>query len=117
MTFRLTTEMLELAYDLLWHTPPFDRWNLPAVEDVDFKVIRSDTVRGDYYKAKNGRHVIRISARCVGTLSNLIETMAHEMVHVHEAKNGTATRSEHNAAFHKYAEQVCRVHRFDPKAF
>ena len=117
VTIRLTRDMLELAYDLLCATPPFDKWNLPAGEDVQFKVTRSDDVRGDYYRDENGRHVIRISSRCNGTLASLIGTMAHEMIHLHESQNCTATRSQHNAAFRKFAEIVCRIHRFDAKAF
>jgi hypothetical protein len=117
MTIRLTRDLLELAYDLLCATAPFDGWNLPAGEDVVFKVIRSDAVRGDYSRDVQGRHVIRISSRCIGTVATLIETMAHEMIHLHEGQNGTATRSEHNAAFRKFADEVCRVHRFDAKAF
>jgi hypothetical protein len=118
MTIRLTPDLLELSYDRLCHTAPFDRWNLPAGEDVDFKVTRSDTARGDYYWCpKRDRHVIRISARCIGTLANLDETMAHEMIHLHQKASGTETSAQHNAAFRKFADRVCRAHKFDPKAF
>jgi len=118
MTLRLTPELLEAAYDLLCHTAPFDRWNLPAGEDVDFKVIRTDDKRGDYFWcAKRKQHVIRISSKCIGTLANLVETMAHEMIHLHEKASGFATSAEHSAAFRKLAAQVCKAHRFDPLAF
>lgn len=115
MTLRLSPELLELTYDLLCHTAPFDRWNLPPGEDVTFKVIKSAALRGDY--CWDGQHTIRISSRSIGTLQTLTETMAHEMIHLHQQANGTVTRGEHNAAFNKFAEQVCKAHKFDPKAF
>lgn len=118
MTVKLTPELLESTYDLLCHTAPFDSWNLPAGEDVDFVVLRTDAKRGDYcWSPKRKRHMIRISSRCHGTLANLVETMAHEMIHLHEKASGLATSAEHSAAFRKLADQVCKVHRFDPLAF
>jgi hypothetical protein len=113
----LTPEMLEASYELLRTTPPFRRWKLPEADDVIFRVIRSEEVRGTFELVK-GRMVISISAKCVGNLHSLNATMAHEMVHlyedtVHNARNDVM----HSATFKRLAKQVCRHHGFDELLF
>lgn len=117
MTVKLTPELLEWAYELVNHTEPFNKWNLPDGHEITFTVTKSASTCGDYTRNADGSHRIRISSRCIGTLPNLIEVMAHEMVHLHQARTGMETRGIHNAAFMKLATQVCRVHKFDPKGF
>ena len=117
MTIKLTPELLEWAYELLNHTEPFDNWNLPDGHEIKFEVTKSAKDCGDYTGYTDGTHRIRISSRCIGTLQKLIEIMAHEMVHLHQATARMETKSQHNAAFYKLAAQVCRIHKFDPKAF
>lgn len=116
MTLPLTPEMLRGAYDLLSTTPPFSKWNLPPSEEVTFRVVRSPNLRG-WYRRENGRHVIAISSRCTGYLVSLLGTMAHEMIHLHEAAAGACTSGMHSAAFNCWAAQVCKYHGFDPKMF
>jgi len=44
--------------------------------------------------------------------------MAHEMVHLHEHHAGMCREDvEHSTAFKRLADQVCKVHGFDPKLF
>jgi len=117
MTVKLTPELLEWAYELVNHTDPFSKWNLPDGHEIEFRVMRGKSVAGDYSRRDDGKHVIRISGRCVGTLSTLLEIMAHEMIHLHQATAKMETKSQHNAAFYKLATQVCKIHKFDPKAF
>lgn len=117
MTLPLHPEMLAAAYDYLRTTPPFSRWKLPTSSEVKFRVVKDPTVRG-WYNTRNGKHIIAISSGCVGFTSNLIETMAHEMVHLHQRSANLETRDvQHNAAFKKLSERVCRFHGFDPKLF
>lgn len=116
MTLPLSPDVLRAAYDYLNVTEPFRRWNLPDGEDVVFKVLRSRVDCGCYWKTR-GRHHIGISAmRTVRTVS-LIETMAHEMVHLYEEITGIAGKAEHGAAFRHIAAIVCRRHGFDPALF
>lgn len=112
----LTPEMLAAAYDYLQTTPPFCNWNLPDSEDVTFKVFRSRTRCADWGKV-NGRHVIRISAHHIKRTNSLMETMAHEMLHVHEDHNNCSGRGMHSAAFVEWAREVCEYHGWDPGLF
>lgn len=120
MTLPLSADILAAAYDYLRTTPPFVRWNLPESEDVKFRVSRRATEFGRYQKV-NGKHTIAMSASSIGQTETLMRYLAHECVHLHleatgmEAKNGGM--NTHNAAFRKFASEVCRVHGFDLKAF
>lgn len=116
MKLVLTVEMLRAAYDLLNITPPFIEWNLPDGEDVIFQVKHYKDTWGTYSKIGK-RHEICISTACMSNLQNLIETMAHEMIHLHERQAKARTANHHSKAFRKWAEQVCSIHGFDPKAF
>ena len=116
MTLPLTPDTLRAAYDYLATTPPFSRWNLPDGEDVVFRVVRSLELRG-WYRLHKGRHVIGVSRNCIGTTDSLMRVMAHEMVHLHEENVGACGSGQHSAAFHRWAGQICRRHRFDPLLF
>lgn len=117
MTLHFTADTLRAAYNFLNETPPFNKWNLPDGEDVEFVVIRSKTDAG-WHKIENGRNVIAASSVCIGRTESLVELMAHEMVHAHQRSMGTETSGvTHNRAFELLAAQVCRHHGFDPKLF
>jgi hypothetical protein len=116
VTLPLTPETLEAAYEYLRTTRPLCTWNLPEGEDVVFRVGRSPDTRG-WYKLEKGRHVITVSARCIGRTDSLMAVMAHEMVHLHEQYADACGSGMHSAAFNKWAAQVCAVHGFDPKLF
>lgn len=118
MTLPLTSDTLAAAYDFLRATPPFNRWNMPAGENVVFKVIRSASLRGRYYFVPaRRRHCIEVSSASIGHTHSLVEVMAHEMIHLHEEQVGAVTRAQHNAAYRKWAARVCAIHGFDPKLF
>lgn len=116
MTLPLTPDMLHAAYEFLKSTPPFSKWNLPDGEDVTFKVSKRSDSFGRHW-IEGDRHVIEASSKLIGHTVTLIELMAHEMIHVHQNDVGMTTSGEHNAAFRKLAERVCKVHGFDPKSF
>jgi len=116
VTLPLTPDTLRAAYDFLNSTPPFNRWNLPDGEDVIFKVVRDRTYQG-WYRKIGKRHAIGISRHFIGQTDPLIRVMGHEMVHLHEEHARALGRGEHSAAFRKWADQVCRIHGFDPKLF
>jgi hypothetical protein len=107
------------AYDYLRTTPPFSRWNLPDSEDVAFKLSRRPREFGRY-QWDGKRHTITASIHGVGHTATLMRFLSHEMVHLYLEKMGWESGGgldTHNAAFRKFATQVCKHHGFDPKAF
>lgn len=116
MTLPLTTETLAAAYDYLVTTPPFSRWNLPPSEDITFRVTRHKDRHGHYCRTGD-KHEIAVSAHVIGRTQSLMEVLAHELVHLHQAHACMETKGQHNAAFVKLAARVCAVHGWDPKLF
>lgn len=114
---RLTPDLLAAAYDLLRHSEPFVRWNLPEPEDVRFGVLRTTRVFGDY--GKSDKHTIRLSAPRHTRLTGILATMAHEMLHLRLAEAGCAKDSRrHGPAFRALASEVCAAHPdFDAASF
>lgn len=112
----LTKDTLRACYDFLNETAPFNRWNLPDGEDVEFRVVR-DAGRFGWYRFEGNRHIIALSAVSIGHTDTLIRIMAHELVHLHEQNSGACSRTEHGPTFRAYAKQVCAAHGFDPRAF
>jgi hypothetical protein len=87
---------------------------MPDGDAVAFRVMRHKDLRGQCFW-DNGRPVIDVSAKNVGHTDNLLQTMAHEMVHIHLDRNGV--RSDHGADFRAGAVAVCRHHGWDVKLF
>lgn len=120
MSLPLSSEMLEACYDFLCTSPPFSGWNMPPGEDVKFFVGKASDCFA-HYQWDGSRHSITVSANSVAHTITLVNSMAHECIHLHlratkqESKRGGPRY--HNAAFKRYAAQVCKHHGFDPKAF
>lgn len=120
MTLPLTAEMLEACYEFLKTTPPFTSWNMADGEDVKFGVSKKLKKTFAQYQWDGERHTVTIAAGSVGHTKTLIESLAHEMIHMHLEENGMESNGGtnfHNAAFRKFAAEVCKHHGFDPKAF
>lgn len=116
MTLPLTPDTLRAAYDFLATTPPFNKWNLPDGDDITFRVAKDRTLFGWHDKRRGKPHLIAISEYLVGQITTLMETMSHEMIHLHEERS--CIRGNHGPAFKKFAEQVCKIHTcFDRKRF
>lgn len=119
MTLPITPEMMAAAYDFLSMTPPFDKWSLPPSEDIAFKVSRSRS-RFGCYQWDGSRHKISVSANSVAYSATLMVTLSHEMIHLHLEElgmDGRGNSNTHSGAFRNLAEEVCKIHGFDPKAF
>ena len=115
---QLTPAILEAAYAYLAETAPFNEWNLPDAEDVDFEVVRSRKRQGRCHNGEgSGRYKIEISERYCSHSNTLLLIMAHEMVHVHEFKNGLDHYWVHGKVFKALAKEVCDAHGFDPGQF
>ena len=115
MTLHLTPAVIVGCYEFLRATPPFDKWKLPEADDVEFRTISAVRLYGEHQIYTTGEHIIYISHRRVGYTRTLMETMAHEMVHVRQAMRGD--RDVHGASFKMMARRVCEYHGFDPMAF
>lgn len=111
----LTPDSLRAAYNYLNETPPFNRWNLPDGDEVEFRVVR-DQRRFGWHWFDGNRHYIAVSRSCVQFTDTLIRTMAHELVHMREQQMGVSGPA-HGQAFRRWAAQVCKHHGFDPGAF
>lgn len=117
MALLFNKDALRAAYNYLNETPPFNKWNLPDGDDVDFQVVRGRRYFG-WHTFDGRKHAIAISRATVRNTPALLTTMAHEMIHVHE-REAKACRSDvqHTGAFMKWAAQVCKCHGFELKGF
>lgn len=120
MTLPLTPEMLQAAYNFLCKTPPFSNWKMPPGSDVKF-IVGKATDCFAHYQWDGNRHTITVSSKAVAYTGTLMDSMAHELIHLHLWKTGLESKRSgsryHNAAFKKFAARVCKYHGFDPKAF
>lgn len=113
----LTKDILESSYEYLKATQPFSKWNLPDGEDIKFVVGRTSQMSG-WYRFQDNKHEIGVSSHFIGRTISLMEVMAHEIIHLYQADVCMESHNvEHNAAFRKLADQVCKIHGFDPKLF
>lgn len=120
MTFKITPEILEATYTFLRATPPFSGMRLPEADDVEFCVSRRNDEFGRY-QWTGTQHHISISELTVGSTSTLLQTMAHEMVHLTLEQDGLESyrggKNTHNKHFRARAARICKVHGWDAKAF
>lgn len=106
------------AYDFIRALPPCSRWGLPPADEVEFTIKHDPSIYGLYTRwLHDGVHIIVISSAVVGHTETLLASVAHEMVHLKQAKDRTETSGQHNAEWRRLAKTICRIHGFDPKAF
>lgn len=111
---RISPDMLDRAYDYLSASRPFRAWRLPPADEVEFHVTRHADVIGTCQQV-GSRWIISISEAKVGTTHLLMQTMAHEMIHVYLQRKGI--RRDHGADFIRCARRVCRSHGFQIREF
>lgn len=117
MTLRITPESLAAAYECLRAFDPFRRWALPHATTMKFRVIRSRTDHGAFW-VDGQTPVMEISERKHGHLGSLLETVGHEMIHLHQRLKRTDTpNAQHNAEFNRIAKRVCRTFGWDEGQF
>jgi len=109
--------MLVLQYALLRECPPFRAWKLPHPEEVEFSVSRTSNECGHFWATDKRVPCIAISGKAVSRLDTLTRIMAHEMIHLRQWWEGSATEAMHNLDFRRKARSVCKYHGFDPKLF
>ena len=113
----LTPKRLRAVYGMLLAFPPFSRWKMPEPEEVDFVVLRGKELCGEW-TLDDPTHQIRISKPRHAHFINVVMTMAHEMVHLHQYEARTYNDDDpHNEAFHTAAAQICEIFGFDVGQF
>lgn len=118
---RLTPIILEAAYEFLRCTPPFNKWNLPEADEIEFHVVnkmRPERHFADCGIGDSGEWCIRVAAKRHRHTQTVLMSMAHEMVHLHQMIRQLETpNTQHNADFWKRAATVCRHHGWDAGLF
>ena len=120
MSLYITPEMAEAAYNYLKTTPPFKRWGLPSSHKIEWMITRNNGYMGrcTSYNHTDNKFTIEISLVKVTNTESLIETMAHEMIHMRQRiVNGFKSSQGHGKDFQKMADQVCRKHGFNRDYF
>lgn len=119
----ITPAMLETAYEFLRTTAPFRSWKLPEADDVEF-CVGGGLPKGcyaDYTPYSDGTHRIRITCEKHRTPAEMLVSLAHEMVHLHQCYQETLSKGRtsvpHGRKFNALADKVCRAHGFDRKTF
>lgn len=117
MTVPLTPETLAAAWDYICTTPPFCDWNLPAAEEITFRVLRTKKVYGQLsYRRK--KYLVEVSEAKCGRHETILSTLAHEAAHMHtHSACFMNRRNYHDRAFWLLADEICSIHEFDRKLF
>jgi len=107
MPLDITPAQVAAVYDCLREFPPFSKWRLPPSDEIEMHIgVQQDAYA--HYHRQGSQHGIEVSMLLVTDWDTLVETVAHEMVHLHQARAGTETRAEHNREWHRLAAIVCR---------
>ena len=115
MTLKLTPEVLASCYDMVVAaSKTLQSWNLPASEDIKFKVTKHKDRFGHHTVVK-GVHHIAISSVYAGRFETLIATMAHEIVHAHQNMVGLPRAD--NKYFDTCADILCKELALDRTIF
>ena len=112
-----TPARIAAMYEMLRTLPPFNRWKLPLAAEVKFNVTRAKDTYGIQQRVLT-QHRIWVTRRI--SLLKFIETVAHEMCHIHEDSLGTQYSNgkyRHTKEFKNGAEQVCKKLGFNPETF
>lgn len=116
---RLTPTRLAAAYEYLRACPPFAAWKLPPAEEVEFAVTNHRDREGDHtIYCNTNEHIIRVSEYHVHNTVELMDCMAHEMIHARQTCTSTEARgARHNDEFNRLNRLVCRYHGWPVEVF
>jgi hypothetical protein len=108
----VTPDAIEGAYEFLRRCKPFNTWKLPEPDSVEFHVIMKKRRHGDYSCPP---HTIRATQHDGLHLNTFIQTIAHELVHMCQAVEGT--RVNHGKRFKELSKLVCKEFGWDFNTF
>lgn len=114
MTLHILPSHVEAVYDCLRAFDPFSSYDLPEGGEVEFVVSQHRDRAGDH-RHTGVDHRITVSQYWIGSMDQLMQTVAHEMIHLiqHERKQ----RRTHGAEFRRLAKAICETCGWDEKAF
>ena len=119
MPLELSPARVQAAYEYLAECRPMHTWNLPAGEDIIFRVGRSKQYRG-FCRMDNDVHTIWISRTLITTSAELLLTVSHEMIHLYQNHHDVKSWCDyggHDEMFWALARQLISEHGFDPRIF
>lgn len=111
---KLTPAILKNLYSAIYCMKPFDRWNMPLPEEINFVVDKDPEVMGTYLYDDGGdhEHTITISAARCGHLSTVIRVLCHEAIHM--SRHRTSKWTHHDKEFRSRAHRISSELGFDP---
>ena len=111
---KLTPAILKNLYSAIYCMKPFDRWNMPLPEEINFIVDKDQEVMGSYLYDDGGdhEHTITISAARCGHLGTVIRVLCHECIHM--SRHRTHKWTHHDKEFRSRALRISSELGFDP---
>ena len=111
---KLTPAILKNLYSAIYCMKPFDRWNMPLPEEINFVVNQDKDVMGTYLYDDGGdhEHTITISSARCGHLDTVIRVLCHECIHMSRHKSSKWTY--HDKDFRNRAHRISSELGFDP---
>jgi len=106
---------LVAVYDCLRVLPPFSSVKFPDADELQFKAVPRPDICAEFIEWDP--HIITVSTLKTSHLDTLMQSMAHEMVHLWQSIDGTVGKAQHNANWKKKAARVCREMGWDPLNF
>lgn len=104
MRVKPTKKTLRATYEMLRTLAPFNEMGLPPARHVRFITGRKGAYWGRYWFWRRA-HTIWIYEH--KTVTGMVATMAHEMLHLYQDMTETDSTEEHNKAFRRLARITC----------
>jgi predicted SprT family Zn-dependent metalloprotease len=111
MKFKVTKKLLVKTYEYLLECRYFSK--LPPSHDIVFKVFKSNKYLGFFEDTPN---TIMVSKKCANN-SEVLQTMAHEMVHLLLEIKGNTKHYDHDDNFDILANKICKYYGFSQEDF
>jgi hypothetical protein len=111
---KLTERQLRATYTYLCQVPPFNKWKLPDEYRIDFRVNNATMTCGMY---EPDPHTITVSRLNNVSHTDVLKTMAHEVVHLQLERTGKAGHEDHNEEFLQVAREVCESMNWPVESF
>lgn len=109
----VTKKSILLAYQMLRGMAPFCGWKLPT--KIETRVVSDASMFGSFETEPS---LITISTARVWDVNQLVATVAHEMIHLHQHRlKRLDADNPHDAFFLECAREVCVSLGFDKENF
>ena len=113
---KLTPAIIRNLYSAIYCMKPFDRWDMPLPEEIEFTIDKDKEVMGTYLYDTGGdyEHTITISSAKCGHYYTVITTLAHEMIHMSFYRQEGNKWAQHGKPFRTRCKLVANELGFDP---